>query len=198
MKTCIKCNHPKPEVEFPRSKINKDGLYSYCKVCVNAMHKKDYQSHHEAWKSTRKHYYNTHRDHLLKKQVERLQNPTTRKMRNETSAKRDRWRRKHDSLYRIKRTIRTRVWNALKGIYKCKHTEELLGCSFSELKQKLESKFSNGMSWDNYGKWHVDHIIPCNAFNLIKESEQKKCFHHTNLQPLWAVDNLRKNCKRGQ
>jgi len=51
------------------------------------------------------------------------------------------------------------------------------------------------MNWDNYGLygWHIDHIIPCDAFNLIEEEEQLKCFHYTNLQPLWAEENLRKS-----
>ena len=51
------------------------------------------------------------------------------------------------------------------------------------------------MSWGNYGKWHVDHIRPCASFNLVNEEEQKKCFHYTNLQPLWAKDNLSKGSK---
>jgi len=48
------------------------------------------------------------------------------------------------------------------------------------------------MTWDNYGKWHVDHIIPISSFNLTLETEVEKCFHFTNLQPLWAKDNLKK------
>lgn len=61
-----------------------------------------------------------------------------------------------------------------------------------QLKKHLEIKFTKGMSWENYGKWHVDHIKPCAKFDLTKESEQRKCFHYTNLQPLWAIDNFKK------
>ena len=59
-------------------------------------------------------------------------------------------------------------------------------------KKYLEAKFQYGMSWENYGEWHVDHIKPCSSFNLEDPEEQKKCFHYKNLQPLWAKDNLAK------
>ena len=59
----------------------------------------------------------------------------------------------------------------------------------------LEGKFTEGMTWENHGKWHIDHIKPCCSFNLEDEEEQKKCFHYTNLQPLWATDNLVKSGK---
>ena len=72
---------------------------------------------------------------------------------------------------------------------------ELSGCSKEELYTFLEAEFSEGMTWENYGKWHVDHIRPCASFNLEDVEEQKKCFHWTNLQPLWAVDNIRKGSK---
>ena len=51
------------------------------------------------------------------------------------------------------------------------------------------------MNWSNYGNWHIDHIIPCNAFDLNNEFEKRACFHYTNLQPLWACDNIKKGCK---
>ena len=75
------------------------------------------------------------------------------------------------------------------------HSVELIGCSIFDLKAYLASKFTEGMSWENYGKWHIDHIIPCCAFNLVDPQEQLKCFHYTNLQPLWAEDNMRKGDK---
>jgi len=74
-------------------------------------------------------------------------------------------------------------------------TLELTGCSKEELITHLQSKFTEGMTWDNYGEWHIDHILPCVSFNLEDPEEQKKCFHWTNLQPLWAIDNIRKGAK---
>jgi len=72
------------------------------------------------------------------------------------------------------------------------YTIQSIGCSVNELKKWLELKFQEGMTWDNYGKWHIDHIKPCCKFNLADIDDQKKCFHYTNLQPLWAKDNRKK------
>lgn len=104
-----------------------------------------------------------------------------------------------DIIFKIKERLRSRLYHALikQSVLKTQKTLELLGCTPQELKEYLESKFQEGMSWDNYGKdgWHMDHIIPCDSFDLIIEEEQKKCFHYSNLQPLWAEDNLSKNNK---
>ena len=78
---------------------------------------------------------------------------------------------------------------------KDKPTKEFLGCSMEALKIYLENQFSTGMSWDNYGKWHLDHIKPCCIFDLTDIEQQKICFHYTNLQPLWAIDNIKKGRK---
>ena len=89
--------------------------------------------------------------------------------------------------------LRSRINHAIRGYRKSRSTIELLGCHIKQLKKHLESKFKEGMNWNNYGKWHIDHIKPCCSFDLSKPEEQKKCFHYTNLQPLWAEDNFIKN-----
>ena len=70
-----------------------------------------------------------------------------------------------------------------------------LGCSKEEFILYFQAKFKERMKWENHGEWHIDHIKPCASFNLLNEDEQKKCFHYTNLQPLWASENLSKGCK---
>jgi len=59
----------------------------------------------------------------------------------------------------------------------------------------LESLFLPGMSWENRHLWHIDHVLPCAAFDLTNPKEQRRCFHYTNLQPLWALDNIKKRAK---
>ena len=106
---------------------------------------------------------------------------------------------KTDAGFRIMVSLRSRARYAVKAKdgTKAFKTTELIGCSVQSLRNHLEEKFKNGMSWDNYGDWHIDHIIPCAAFDLTRSTEQKKCFHYTNLQPLWAHENLSKGAKYG-
>ena len=74
---------------------------------------------------------------------------------------------------------------------------DLIGCTVEELKQYLEDKFKEGMTWKNHSKhgWHIDHIKPCASFDLIEEEQQRKCFHYTDLQPLWCYENWAKQKK---
>lgn len=72
---------------------------------------------------------------------------------------------------------------------------ELLGCPLDVAKNHIEKQFKDGMTWDNHGEWHIDHIKPCASYDLNIPEEQKKCFHYTNLQPLWANENLSKSDK---
>jgi hypothetical protein len=103
--------------------------------------------------------------------------------------------RKINLTLRLTENLRRRINTLIRQNYKSQETLILLGCSVEFLKLYLASKFTTGMSWKNYGKWHIDHIKPCASFDLRKPNEQKKCFHYTNLQPLWAKDNLRKKDK---
>ena len=95
---------------------------------------------------------------------------------------------------RIRGTISCRLTGVLKNIFAKKSSSILnyLGCSFKEFVIHLESQFKSGMSWENYGKWHVDHIKPCNTYDLTIAEEQYKCFHYTNLRPLWAIENWKR------
>jgi hypothetical protein len=102
----------------------------------------------------------------------------------------ERNRLKTDINYRVLKNLRCRLWSAVKNNVKSAPTKELLGCTSEELKIHLENKFTDGMNWDNYGEWHIDHIIPCCSFDMSSSDKQKECFHFSNLQPLWALDNM--------
>jgi hypothetical protein len=104
-------------------------------------------------------------------------------------------RLKTDINFRIAHYLRTRIRKVLRYNKKTDSTMKLLGCSIDFLKQHLEKQFTEGMSFSNYGKWHIDHIKPCARFDLSKPIEQLKCFHYTNLQPLWESDNCSKKDK---
>ena len=97
--------------------------------------------------------------------------------------------------YRIAHLLRCRLRKALKRDSKIGSAVRDLGCSIPELKFYLEGKFIDGMSWGNHGKWHIDHVIPLTYFDLTDHEQFLQAVHYTNLQPLWAVDNIRKNNK---
>ena len=105
---------------------------------------------------------------------------------------------KTDPLFCLKNRMRVRVCQAMRssGVYKSDRTLALIGCTSEQLKKHIESKFLPGMSWENRKLWHVDHIVPIAAFDLATEDGQKAAFHYSNLQPLWAKDNLKKSAKR--
>ena len=93
--------------------------------------------------------------------------------------------------------LRIRLNECLKrsGARKSAATIELTGIDAAELKEYLALQFAENMTWDNYGEWHIDHIRPCASFDLTDPEQQRECFHFSNLQPLWAEDNLRKGAR---
>jgi hypothetical protein len=107
----------------------------------------------------------------------------------------DKERKKIDVGYKMLCNLRTRLYQALKKLKKSDSTMKLTGCTLEQLKKHIESKFKDRMSWDNYGVWHIDHIIPCAQFDLSDPEQQKICFHYTNLQPMWGEDNMRKGAR---
>lgn len=98
---------------------------------------------------------------------------------------------------RLNRNISSAIWLSLKGNKRGAHWEDLVGYTIEMLKKHLEAQFVNGMTWDNYGQWHIDHRIPKNVFNFTKPEhlDFKRCWMLENLQPLWAKENLEKYTK---
>ena len=103
-------------------------------------------------------------------------------------------RKMADPDFVTKKRLRGRIYVALKRSVKSESTMKLLGCSIEFFKEYFQSKFTEGMNWEVYmkGGIHIDHIKPCKEFDLTDPAQQKLCFHYTNLQPLWELDNLKK------
>jgi hypothetical protein len=101
-----------------------------------------------------------------------------------------------DPQFRMQVLLRGRLRQALQRKrllgYKSKSAARLTGCSMEFLIEHLEAHFQEGMTWKNFGAWHIDHIRPVDSFDLTDAKQQVACFHYSNLQPLWAIDNLRK------
>lgn len=174
-KLCRKCDEWKPLDRFGRSAVTSDQLENRCKRC-NA--------------DRALAYYHRNRE----KQRERRNQPEAREAFRKYYAVWRREREKTDLNFRIRLRLRSRLNRALKGVRKEAPTMVLVGCSVEELRTHLEQQFAPGMSWDNYGQpgWEIDHIKPCASFDLRDPEQQRKCFHFTNLQPLWGIENSRK------
>lgn len=121
----------------------------------------------------------------------------TKEERNAWVAEYKRRRLRSDYWFKLRVSCSNRIYQALKKqqMVKSERTLNLIGCSVDYLREYLASMFEAGMSWDNYGKWHVDHIIPCASFDLTDQKQQKLCFHFSNLRPAWARENMSKGDK---
>lgn len=110
-------------------------------------------------------------------------------------------RKAENPAIKIVHSVRVRMNDALRGKYKSDTTLKLIGCSPRELVSHLESKFTEGMNWKNHGhgscKWVIDHIIPCASFDLSDPEQQRKCFHYSNLAPVWFIANCEKSSRHG-
>ena len=213
-KKCSKCGVKKHLIEFYKDKYRKDGLKSCCKVC-SEITKKIYCENNiekvkESIKKTYKKYYKNNSNNLLEKNrlwrknnleiYKKSHKKSDLKFRSENPEYDKNYRKKKretNHLYRLTGNIRCRIngFFKLNNYNKSNNTIEIVGCSPQELKLHLELKFTEGMFWGNYGLygWHIDHIIPLSSANN-KEELYNLC-HFTNLQPMWAIDNLKKGSK---
>ena len=162
-KKCTDCNLDLNISNFTKNPLGKDGFNNICKLCKS------------------------NKDKVYRKENKEIIGIKKNIIHNN--------RIKSDILYKLKCRCRTRVYLFFKqqNIKKTKSISKLLGCDIEKLKDHLSSKFKEGMSWDNYGQWHMDHIIP--LYQAKTEEEVYKLCHYTNLQPLWASENLKKGKK---
>jgi len=148
----------------------------------------------QEWKKRKSEYGKKYRE-KNKESLQQRKKSYTRTEKGKLKAREWQKSQMSDKKFVIKKRLMGRVYCALKRGVKSASTIELLGCSIDFFKSYIEGMFHDGINWDNMGEWHIDHIKPCKLFDLSKEEEQRKCFHYTNLQPLLAIDNLKKGAK---
>lgn len=179
-KICNKCQRELYVSQFHKRNTSPGGYAHQCKECRSISRK----GTHKEYSAT---YYLKYKDR--QRELEKL----NRNKINARKRERAKERRQTDVNYKIKTNLRGRIYKAVKQNIKSESTMILIGCSIEELKIYLSAMFTEGMNWNNYGKWHIDHIKPCAAFDLSDPIQQKECFHYSNLQPMWAIENIRKS-----
>ncbi len=202
-KICGRCKLEKNVNMFGRDVRSKTGLRSACNDCRKIESKIYKEKNSEKRKETLKKYYENNKEkELLRFKKYREENPEKRKLtckkynlnnkgkQNELSRKWKKNQRLTNPMYKLISNVRSRTKCYLKN--KNNKTFDIIGCSPEFLKKYLEKQFKEGMTWDNYGfyGWHIDHIIPLSS--ATTEEEVYKLCHYTNLQPLWAQENLSK------
>ena len=208
-KTCSNCHACKPVDLFYKKK-------NQCKACIAAYRQenkekfaakdREYrQNNKEKITAYKREYRQNNKEKITAYNREYRQNNKEkgvaynreyRQEHREDRNARERKRRKNDPEYNLICRLRCRMGKAVKraGLdNKCDSSSELLGISYQGLKEWLEDQFTEGMTWENRSDWHVDHRVPCDAFDMTVETNQRICFWYKNLQPLWANDNLQKS-----
>lgn len=183
MKICKLCKVEKQLTEFSPAAKYKDKQYyrGECKDCNKLIQQSDQTAQIK--------YRNSERGKAVKAAYKK-----TRKYRKQQTEY-ELFKRKTNPFVKCKFLIRNRLRQCLKKKFWLKRSKfaEYIGCTKDELIKYLESKFTEGMTWENQGKWHIDHIIPLSS--ATSEEEMYKLCHYTNLQPLWAIDNIKKSNK---
>ena len=188
-KKCTKCGEEKPATaeyfhrnkRANRDKRAKSGLVSQCKDCRAASHKKYREKNPEKCRAA---IYSWCKANPEKKSA--------------SDYKYKKKRRKEDPVFRLNCYMRSGLGSCLSGRRKNSHTFDYIGLTPKELMDYFEGQFTEGMTRENYGEWHVDHIRPLASFDFTgpdREEQLHAAWSYTNMQPLWAVDNIRKGAR---
>jgi len=200
-KGCTKCKDIKPLDQFDKDKNRSDGLYPSCKACRKSIASSYYTDNKDKVKCSHRNWYS--KSYIKKSRPRQTKAEKAQKKREyylrwyAHNSGRSNARYRSDLSYRLRAALRARLVIAIKNNQKSGSAIRDLGCTIEELKLYLESKFQPGMGWENWGRygWHIDHVIPLSAFDLTDPVQLRLACHYTNLQPLWAADNLLKSNK---
>jgi hypothetical protein len=191
---CIVCNsiNSKKHRERNKEAINAQRA-EFCRQNrerVLAQKKEDYRKHKAKRRATSRAWHEANRDKVLSY------------LRDWQAANADQFKASKNAYYRNRKQsdpafamlarLRRRINNLVSGSDKSCTTAELIGCSHDAFARHIESLFTDGMTWENRRDWHIDHIIPCAAFDMNDPQQQRQCFHYSNMRPLWAYENQRK------
>jgi hypothetical protein len=206
VRACRSCGDTKPTSEFGIDNARKDRLNTRCKACVREAAKERRRKNAQQERTAANRRYRKNRDKLLescKSYYQRNRDVILAKLRQETRDNPEKRRlylaerRKIPSVRLNKRmswSIQRHIRSGEKG---GRRWPSLVGYTLADLRTHIESQFVDGMSWENYGDWHIDHIIPLSAHNYdtFESPDFKRAWALENLRPLWAADNLRKGAK---
>ena len=199
-KVCTKCSIEKSLLEYNVCSRVKDGRKAECRECqrlgtkeYKLKNKEKIKEYNSKWNSENKFYYQEYG------KIWRVENydkvlETRKRFKEKNPSYNNNYnkqRKKQDVLFRLIFDMRNSVNRYLK--YRSKRTFDIVGCTPEFLKEHLGTQFIDGMSWNNRSEWHIDHIIPLSSAKT--EEELYKLCHYSNLQPLWAGDNLSKGTK---
>ena len=169
-KQCTTCNITKPIDKFKTNAKSSDNYYYKCNDCW-----KPIEWNKEKQKQSEKKYVDSHKDKIKEK-----------------------WKKQRKQINRrIRHSLNCRIGEMLHSqrTYKCNKTVTYIGCDIKFLKTWFEYLFEANMTWDNYGEWHIDHVIPCGSFNFENDTDQRQCFNWTNMRPCWKIENIKKSDK---
>jgi len=184
MKTCSICGESKPHSEYHNNKSKPDGKDHRCKACIKERDRLRYQRKREEILAHKANYRRANRDEIRQRQRIYYHD-------NKDKVLAVKARRLKDPSLQITDTYRKHLNKFIrrKGIGKA---SQLIGCEWDTFKPYMEAQFKQGMSWDNYGQWEIDHIIPCSAFDQTDPNHRAVCWHYINLMPLWKDENRNK------
>ena len=203
-KKCITCGKVKLLKKFNKNSSSKDGFNAKCKKCAKTYYQNNKGRSKECSREWHKNnpdyqkiYYQDNKEEIKKQSKEYRSCPDTKNRIN----KRVKEKRKTDAAFKLNGSVSSAIRGSLKGKKNGRHCEAILGYTIKEFIAHLESKFTEGMTWKNYGcgkyEWSLDHIIAIYWWNItsIKCQELKDCWALDNLQPLWHIRNIEKGIK---
>ena len=201
-KVCTTCKKARELTEFHKEKKGKYGVKSKCKECFyeykrNNPKEKEYRRinyvrYREKKISYKKQYIKDNPQKIKQQRKEYNERPEVREAKTKYNRDYERIRKANDPLYKFQKNIQSNISRSIRsmGYRKNSRTQDILGCDYNFLIAYLENQFKDGMSWDNYGDWEIDHIKPMSSAKDF--SDVIRLNHYTNLQPLWKKDNRNK------